>query len=87
MTPEEKPRQREEQAFVLDFLPNGYVFDTRPSHVKTPIIQALGKTSFMLLELVPKKGVFVQPHEAVYIGEGKREKIHHINGRLAPSKL
>lgn len=78
---------KEENAMVLDFLPNGYPFDPRPSHRKTPIVQALGKSHFALLELVPKKGVFVQPYEEVYIGEGKRDKIHHIIGKLPLDKL
>ncbi len=80
-------KSKEDEAIVLDFLPNGYPFDNRPSHRKTPIIQALGTKKFSLLELVPKKGELVQPNEHVYIGEGKRDKIHHINGRLAYDKL
>ncbi len=80
-------REREETAIVLDFLPNGYPFDKRPMHRKTPIAQALGKEHFTLLELVPKKGIFLQPYEEVYIGEGKREKIHHITGKLPVDKL
>lgn len=84
---EEKPRKREETAIVLDFLPNGYPFDERPSHRKTPIVQAIGKEHFTLLELVPKKEIFLQPYEEVYIGEGKREKIHHIIGKLEIKKL
>lgn len=78
---------KEERAIVLDFLPNGYPFDTRPMHKKTPIVQALGKDHFVLLELVPKKGVFLQPYEEVYMGEGKRDKIHHIIGRIPAEKL
>src|SRR3989338_6437327 len=78
---------KEEKVVVLDFLPHGYPFDTRPSHKKTPIVQAIGKTRFVLLELVPKKDIFVQPHEEVYIGEGKRDKIHHIISRITPDKL
>lgn len=78
---------KEEHAIVLDFLPNGYPFDKRPFHRKTPIAQAIGKTSYVLLELVPKKDCFLQPLEEVYIGEGKRDKIHHIMGRILPSKL
>lgn len=80
-------KSKEEYAITLDFLPNGYPFDTRPSHRKTPIVQAIGKEHFSLLELVPKKEVFLQPHEEVYIGEGKRDKIHHINGKLILDKL
>ncbi|MEK6826632.1 MAG: DUF655 domain-containing protein, partial [Nanoarchaeota archaeon] len=57
---------REEKAITLDFLPNGYPFDTRPMFKKTPIAQALGNDHFILLELVPKKGVFLQPYEGVY---------------------
>src|SRR3989338_5011582 len=83
----EQQRMREEYVIVLDFLPNGYPFDTRPGYMKTPIVQAIGKTYFVLLELVPKKDVTLQPHEEVYIGEGKRDKIHHINGRLPAAKL
>ena len=80
-------RSKEEQAIVLDFLPHGYPFDKRPSHKKTPIIHALGKDHFSLLELVPKKGIFVQPYEEVYVGEGKRDKIHHILGKLPLDRL
>ncbi len=80
-------RVHEEQGIVLDFLPNGYPFDTRPSHMKTPIVQALGTNHFVLLELVPKKDVTLQPHADVYIGEGKRDHIHHINGKISYSRL
>ena len=78
---------KEEIAIVLDFLPNGYPFDERPMYAKTSIAQALGKEHFILLELVPKKEIHLQPYEEVYIGEGKRDKIHHIVGRLPPNKL
>ncbi len=84
---EEHRLDKEENAIVLDFLPNGYPFDTRPMYKKTPIAQALGKKHFTLLELVPKKGIFLQPYEEVYIGEGKRDKIHHIIGKLSTEKL
>lgn len=78
---------KEETVIVLDFLPNGYPFDERPSYMKTPIAQAIGKEHFVLLELVPKKDIHLQPYEEVYIGEGKRDKIHHIVGKLPVSKL
>tara|TARA_Y100000310_G_scaffold166259_1_gene165969 strand:- start:54 stop:623 length:570 start_codon:yes stop_codon:yes gene_type:complete len=83
----ERETSKEETAIILDFLPNGYAFDTRPSHLKTAIAQAIGKERFVILELVPKKGVFLQPLEEIYIGEGKRDKIHHIVGKLAVEKL
>jgi len=80
-------RQKEEKAIILDFLPNGYPFDDRPMYRKTAIAQAVGKEHFSLLELVPKKDVSLQPNEEVYIGEGKRDKIHHIVGKMPYDKL
>lgn len=79
--------EKEDYAVVLDYLQNGYVFDNRPSHQKTPIVQAIGKLYFTLLELVPKKEIFLQPHQEVYIGDGKRDQIHHIKGRLPFERL
>jgi putative nucleotide binding protein len=78
---------KEEKALVLDFLQHGYPQDPRPSHKKTPIVQAIGLEHFTLLELVPKKDIFLQPHEEIYIGEGKRDKIHHIVGKITLEKL
>ena len=87
MEQEKSERTKEEIAIVLDFLPNGYPYDERPMYMKTPIAQALGKERFILLELVPKKGMHLVPFEEVYIGEGKREKIHHILGKINVEKL
>ena len=84
----EKPeRSKEEIAVVLDFLPNGYHYDERPMYMKNPIAQAIGSEHFVLLELVPKKDVHLQPFEEVYIGDGKRDKIHHIVGKMEVGKL
>ncbi|MBW2983897.1 DUF655 domain-containing protein [Candidatus Woesearchaeota archaeon] len=80
-------RTKEETVVVLDFLPNGYPFDTRPIYQKTAIAQAIGKEHFVLLELAPKKDIHLQPYEEVYIGEGKRDKVHHIVGKLPIDKL
>src|SRR3989344_3598836 len=79
-------KAKEEYVIVLDFLPNGHPFDNKPG-LKTPIAQAIGREFFILLELVPKKGNFLQPHEEVYIGEGKRDKIHHIYGKIDYERL
>ncbi|MCH8003604.1 MAG: DUF655 domain-containing protein [Nanoarchaeota archaeon] len=80
-------RTKEENTIILDFLPNGYALDDRPMYMKTPVAQAIGIEHFVLLELVPKKGVHLQLYEEVYIGEGKRDKIHHIVGKIPMSKL
>ncbi|MDD5331466.1 MAG: DUF655 domain-containing protein [Candidatus Nanoarchaeia archaeon] len=78
---------KEEYAIVLDFLPNGYPFDNKPSFRKTSIAQAIGKEHFILLELIPKKETDLRINEEVYIGDGKRDKIHHIMGRIPTEKL
>ena len=80
-------QSKEEVAIVLDFLPHGYPFDTRPMHRKTPIAQAIGKNHFFLLEIIPKRDISLQPNEEVYIGEGKREKVHHVVGKIPLDKL
>ena len=87
MEQEKSERSKEETAIVLDFLPNGYPYDERPMYMKTPIAQAIGKEHFVLLELVPKKGIHLQSFEDVYIGDGKRDKIHHIVGKISLAKL
>ncbi len=80
-----KPEPREERAIVLDYLEHGYPFEQ--SMLKSPIVQALGIDHLSLLELIPKKGTQLQPYQEVYIGEGKREEIHHIKGKIPLSKL
>lgn len=84
-TPEELKPVREEYAIVLDYLEHGYSFEQ--ATVKTPIVQALGSDHLTILELIPKKGISLQPSAKVYIGEGKREEIHHIKGRIPVEKL
>ncbi len=79
--------QKEDHVIILDFLPNGYPFDTRPMHRKSAVAQAISTINFTLLEVIPKKGITLQPQEKAYIGDGKREKIHHVAGRISPEKL
>ena len=74
---------KEENCVILDFLPNGYP-DRRHAE---PIAQALGKTYFSLLELVPRENITLKTEEEVYIGEGKRDKIRFIRGQLAFNEL
>lgn len=76
---------KEENAIVLDYLEHGYPMEQ--GSMQTPIVQALGAEHLTLLELIPKKGVFLQPHKVVYIGEGKRDEIHHIKGKIPMEKL
>ena len=52
-----------------------------------PIAQAIGEKNLILLELVPRRGIVLEIGEKVYIGEGKRDKIYYIIGRLQKEKI
>lgn len=75
--------EKEENAIILDYLPNGYPLEGK----MMPIAQAVGESSLVLLELVPRRGVTLEINEKVYIGDGKREKIYYILGRLRREKI
>jgi putative nucleotide binding protein len=74
---------REENAIILEYLPNGYPLSKK----MLPIAQAIGENNLILLELIPRKGIQLNLGEVVYIGEGKRDKIYYIKGRLHREKL
>jgi len=75
--------KKEEYAIVLEYLPNGYPLEGR----MMPLAQAIGETNLTLLELVPRRGITLETGERVYIGEGKRDKVYYILGRLNREKL
>ncbi len=78
------PRKpKEEWAYVLDFLPVGHPANRE----KRPIAQVIGVDYFTLLKVAPKPGVKLDVMEKVYIGEGKRDKIASIIGRINVSEL
>lgn len=79
--------QREQTAIVLDFLPDGHPRDRRPSHRKSAIAQVIGTSRFTLLDIAPKPDVFLNIGDEVYIGDGPREHVHHIEGRIGLDKL
>ena len=74
---------KEEHAVILDYLPYGYPLEGK----MIPVAQAIGLNNFVLLQLVPRKGVKLELKENVYIGDGKRDKIYYILGRLPRDKL
>ena len=74
---------KDEYAIILDYLPNGYPLEGK----MMPIAQAIGEKNLVLLELVPRKGVPLEVGEKVYIGEGKRDKVYYILGRLKKDKI
>ncbi len=71
---------KDSYARVLDFLPKGK--SDVPSHKRRPLLQIIGETRFSLLEVTPKEGQTFATNERVYIGEGSREKIDHIERRI-----
>lgn len=75
--------EKEEYAIILEYLPNGYPLERK----MMPLAQAIGEANFTLLELVPRRGLALESGEKVYIGEGKREKIYYILGKLHREKL
>lgn len=82
----EKPTgfsRKEEYAIILDYLPYGYPLEGK----MMPLAQAIGINNLTLLQLVPRRGVSLELKEKVYIGDGKRDKIYYILGRLPKEKL
>jgi putative nucleotide binding protein len=75
--------KKEEVAFVLDYLPYGYPLENK----MLPLAQAIGKRNLTLLQIVPRRGMTFELNEEVYIGDGKREKVLYILGRLPREKL
>ena len=75
--------EKEEYAIVLEYLPNGYPLERK----MMPLAQAIGEVNITLLELVPRRGISLEIGERVYIGDGKRDKIYYILGRLDKEKL
>jgi len=75
--------EKEEYAIILDFLPYGYPLEKK----MMPIAQAIGDKNCTLLQLVPRRGIKLEVGERTYIGEGKRDKVYYILGKLPENKL
>ena len=75
--------EKEEYALVLDYLPYGYPLEKKIM----PVAQAIGTKNFTLLQLIPRRDIKLNVAETVYIGEGKRDKIYYILGKLPDNKL
>ena len=74
---------KEEFAIVLDFLPYGKPGERR----REPLAQVIGEKYFLLLEVIVKPNVKVEIKERIYIGEGEREKVRYIKGRIKYDQL
>ncbi len=82
-----RPRLYEEYAYVLDFLSYGRPSAERPRHVAAPTVQVIGETYFTLLEAELKQGAVATPHERIYVGRERREKIERVMGRVSYQEL
>jgi putative nucleotide binding protein len=82
-----RPRLYEEYAYVLDFLSYGRPSTDRPRRVAAPTVQVVGETYFTLLEAELKQGATATPHERIYVGRERREKIERVMGRISYQEL
>ena len=78
-----KDSKKEEYAVVIDYLPYGYPLEKK----MMPLVQAIGKKNLTLLQIVPRRGMTFELKEEAYIGDGKRDKVLYILGRLPREKL
>ncbi|MDP8012753.1 MAG: DUF655 domain-containing protein [Nanoarchaeota archaeon] len=73
---------KDEYATVIEYLPYGFSdsTDRRP-------IAVLLTDSLSLLSAATKRNAKIEVGKRVYIGEGKRDEIHHIISRISFEKL
>ncbi|MCK4929345.1 MAG: DUF655 domain-containing protein [Methanosarcinales archaeon] len=83
----DKKPQSENWAFVLDYLPYGNPGDSRPLHQKQPLVQGVGESHFVLMELIPKNGAVPEIQDRTYIGEDERDVIDHVKRRINYNEL
>jgi putative nucleotide binding protein len=82
-----RPRLYEEYAYVLDFLSYGRPSVERPRRTTAPTVQVVGEAYFTLLEAELKQEATATPHERIYIGRERREKIERVMGRVSYQEL
>src|SRR5574341_1357142 len=82
-----KKVEKEEFAYVLDFLPYGRSDDKRPMYQKKPLVQGIGEKFFVLMEMTPKENVIPKVEDRVYIGDRDRPVIDHVRRRISYNEL
>lgn len=75
---------KDEHGIVLDFLEHG-----RPSQggKREPLAQIIGTEHFNLLEVVPRDDIRLKTGDEVYIGEGERDEVKYIKGKITSNDL
>lgn len=82
-----KKLEKEDVAYILDYLPYGRSDDTRPMYQKKPLAQGVGEKHFVLMEMITKENVMPKTQDRVYIGEGDRPVIDHVKRRITFNEL
>ncbi len=82
-----KKVEKEDFAYVLDYLPYGRPDDPRPIYLKKPLVLGVGEKYFVLMEMMPKENVIPKIEDRVYIGEADRPVIDHVKRRIAYNEL
>ncbi len=82
-----KKPEKEDIAYILDYLPYGRSDDSRPMYQKKPLAQGVGEKHFVLMEMAPKENVAPKSQDKVYIGEGDRPVIDHVKRRITFNEL
>ncbi len=82
-----KKAEKEDYAYILDYLPYGRTDDNRPMYQKKPLAQGVGEKHFVIVEMMTKENVAPKSHDRVYIGEGDRPAIDHVKRRMTFSEL
>ncbi|HJW96742.1 MAG TPA: DUF655 domain-containing protein [archaeon] len=77
MIPKEKLK-KDEWGVTLDYLSHGR-YDMERSQ---PVAQVMGDLFFSLLEVIVREDSNLKIGERVYIGDGKRDKVKYIRGRM-----
>ncbi|MFZ3058543.1 MAG: DUF655 domain-containing protein [Candidatus Methanoperedens sp.] len=82
-----KKPEKEDIAYILDYLPYGRSDDSRPMYQKKPLAQGVGEKHFVLMEMATKENVAPKSQDKVYIGEGDRPVIDHVKRRITFNEL
>ena len=80
---EKRPIRKDEWAIVLDFLSHGHSAMDRSQ----PVAHVVGEDYFSLLEIIIRDDVSLKTGDRVYIGDGKRDNVKYIRGRITLSEL
>lgn len=76
-------KKRDEWGIVLDYLSHGHYGMARAE----PVAYVLGDRFFSLLEVIVREGAQLKAGERVYVGDGKRDQVKYVRGRVEPGKL